>query len=712
MRLLGWLRSDAGRVAAVLVGVGILGGTAAGLLGAWVAARFTDLTFAADARQRATIVHEVVDDLLWRRHFAAVTGAASEISNELRPLAADPARVRDALGTAEKRGAFTGGAVTPLGFGVLAVGGETLAERWLGPPMRLPAAVRDGVTGRAGNDRLKAAQFAWTDEAGRPVVTVAVPMGGLRLAGYLLTHVDPLPVLATLDRRLGAAVELTTLDGAGKLASLTNVARPSDAASGPVALPVRGPDGQPILRAEVFADRSELTGQLLRVRRFGLLGLLVVLGLGGTVALSTTTFVLERARRRREGAERLAAAAEAAREAMQREREAEHARSGAEKRAVLERMAEIIEFETAKALEEVRRRTATMSTVADAVEAASARARGATETAVAAAAGAAATVDAVAGGAGRMIESMSAISGRVGESAAVVGQAVDAGRETRGTIGALNQQIEQIGAVVDLIAGIARQTNLLALNATIEAARAGDAGKGFAVVASEVKTLATQTAGATEEIARRIGQVRAATAASVTAVTRIESSIGEIETIAEAIAAAVAVQGGVTGEMARNVAATAEAARLITAQTGEVLVVVRDTEHRAADVRVNLDGLETGMQELSTAITRAVRTVLPGLDRRATPRFPQDLGCRLTVLGESHAARVADLSDTGACLHSAPALPVGGRGTLDIEGVEQTLPFVVRHAEGGELRVAFDLDAAAAARFAGTAERLARRPAA
>jgi methyl-accepting chemotaxis protein len=321
-------------------------------------------------------------------------------------------------------------------------------------------------------------------------------------------------------------------------------------------------------------------------------------------------------------------------------------------------------------------------------------------------------VDAVAGGAGRMIESMSAISGRVGQSTAVVGQAVDAGRETRGTIEALNQQIEQIGAVVDLIAGIARQTNLLALNATIEAARAGDAGKGFAVVASEVKTLATQTAGATEEIARRIGHVRAATAASVTAMTRIERSIGEIETIAEAIAAAVAVQGGVTGEIARNVAAMAEAARLITAQTGEVLVVVRDTEHRAADVRVNLDGLESGMRALSDAITRAVRTVLPGLDRHATPRFPQDLGCRLTVLGESHAARVADLSDAGALLRAGPALPVGCRGTLDIDGVGQALPFVVRHAEDREVQVASDLDAAAAARFAGMAERLARRPAA
>ena len=85
--------------------------------------------------------------------------------------------------------------------------------------------------------------------------------------------------------------------------------------------------------------------------------------------------------------------------------------------------------------------------------------------------------------------------------ASVVGRAVDAGRDTRQTIETLNEQVARIGAVADMIGEIAAKTNLLALNATIEAARAGDAGKGFAVVASEVKSLATQTAQSTQEIA-------------------------------------------------------------------------------------------------------------------------------------------------------------------------------------------------------------------
>ena len=109
---------------------------------------------------------------------------------------------------------------------------------------------------------------------------------------------------------------------------------------------------------------------------------------------------------------------------------------------------------------------------------------------------------------------------------------MSAGSETRTTIAALNQEVERIGAVADMIGEIAAKTNLLALNATIEAARAGEAGKGFAVVASEVKQLAMQTARSTEDIARHIDQVRAATGASVAAVARIDQTIAEISAIA------------------------------------------------------------------------------------------------------------------------------------------------------------------------------------
>ena len=110
----------------------------------------------------------------------------------------------------------------------------------------------------------------------------------------------------------------------------------------------------------------------------------------------------------------------------------------------------------------------------------------------------------------------------------------------------------RIGDVVSLISGIAAQTNLLALNATIEAARAGEAGRGFAVVATEVKELASQTAKATEDVARQIGEIRSWTGDASDAIAVVVSRISEISVLAGGIAAAVEEQGAATQEIVRN----------------------------------------------------------------------------------------------------------------------------------------------------------------
>ncbi|MBN9006012.1 MAG: HAMP domain-containing protein [Rhizobiales bacterium] len=136
--------------------------------------------------------------------------------------------------------------------------------------------------------------------------------------------------------------------------------------------------------------------------------------------------------------------------------------------------------------------------------------------------------------------------------------AVQQAQQTDARIGKLSRAAQEIGDVVKLITAIAEQTNLLALNATIEAARAGEAGRGFAVVASEVKSLASQTAKATDEISSHITGMQGATQESVAAIKEIGSTIGQISNIAATIATAVQQQSDATQEIARSVQGVAQ----------------------------------------------------------------------------------------------------------------------------------------------------------
>jgi methyl-accepting chemotaxis protein len=395
------------------------------------------------------------------------------------------------------------------------------------------------------------------------------------------------------------------------------------------------------------------------------------------------------------------------------EREAERARADAEKHTAMMNMADKIEVETGSALGHIDERTATLAKTAGDMAESAKRTGGMARDAADAAGQALATAQTVASAAEELAASIQEISGQVNHSTVVVGQAVAASEDTRATILALNEQVGQIGQVADMIREIAARTNLLALNATIEAARAGDAGKGFAVVASEVKQLANQTARSTEEITKRIGEVRTATGASVAAVRRIEQTIGQISAIAGSIAAAVEQQGAATAEIARNVAETAAAANVMTGRTGEVSDEALRTGEHAASVGRDTATLASAVGELRRSVIKVVRTSTTEVDRRGSARHATDLACRMTSSsGGSRAVRISDLSVGGACILDAQPMTDGDRGTLDIPGVGFALPFRVRRIEAGETHVAFDLNEAQTARFAQVPEQLARRRAA
>ena len=386
----------------------------------------------------------------------------------------------------------------------------------------------------------------------------------------------------------------------------------------------------------------------------------------------------------------------------------ERQRAEVEKRTALAGMADRIESETATALHEVGARTIEMTATADEMRASATRTGQSAHSAASASAQALANAQTVASAAEQLSASIAEIGGQVAQSTEIVGRAVTAGAETRASIEALNEQVGRIGAVADMIGEIAAKTNLLALNATIEAARAGEAGKGFAVVASEVKSLATQTARSTQEIAAHIAQVRNATGVSVAAVVRIEQTIGEINAIAGSIAAAVEEQGAATAEIARNVTETAAAADEMTNRTAEVSLEAEQTGKHAAEVRDNAGGLNTAVEELRHSVIRVVRTSTTEVDRRHDRRFPENLACRISIAGRSSTAHVADLSEHGAFVLDGPSAPTGTRGTLTLDSVGFALPFIVRSVDANGSHLAFELDEATAAKFRPMPERLSR----
>ena len=207
-------------------------------------------------------------------------------------------------------------------------------------------------------------------------------------------------------------------------------------------------------------------------------------------------------------------------------------------------------------------------------------------------------VDTAAVAADELASSIEEISRQLARTTTIVRSAVEEAQGTNAQITALSEAAQKIGDVVKLIRTIAGQTNLLALNATIEAARAGEAGKGFAVVASEVKSLAVQTAKATEDISKLIGAVQTSTGGAVDAIGRIASRMQEIDNYATAVAAAVQEQSAATSEISQNVASAANGAKLVVSVLDDVTGAATETRQSAESVLSASQAVEAAAAEL------------------------------------------------------------------------------------------------------------------
>jgi PAS domain S-box-containing protein len=280
-----------------------------------------------------------------------------------------------------------------------------------------------------------------------------------------------------------------------------------------------------------------------------------------------------------------------------------------QRRAIIDQAIAAFRPQVESLLSSVSDSASTMRTTATALFSSSGHTNQRAESAVEAFHEASVNVETAAVAADELSRSIAEINRQLTHATEIVRLATAEAKTTDDEIAGLTAGAQKIGDVVKLIREIAGQTNLLALNATIEAARAGEAGKGFAVVASEVKSLAVQTANATEDIASHIMAVQNSTESAVAAIRQITERMQEINEYTAAVAGSVEQQNAATGEISRNVAGAATGTTHVVSVLGEVSGAAAETRSSAQVVLGASENVESAVFNLRNEVEDFLKKV-------------------------------------------------------------------------------------------------------
>jgi methyl-accepting chemotaxis protein len=337
----------------------------------------------------------------------------------------------------------------------------------------------------------------------------------------------------------------------------------------------------------------------------GDLARVVVHAVAVVISAAALTWMMYRLARALDDAGKAVAAATEAQEETRRladERSERDQQAAAEERSRREELAAALE---AKVAAIVSRLDAEVGVMADQSQRmSSVTSRGAGECrALADAAGAASdNVASIAAATDQLHESVQAVAGGMTQVDKASQEALQRAIATDGVVTSLASSADRISEVLQLISAIAEQTNLLALNATIEAARAGEAGKGFAVVASEVKSLANQTASATEQIAAQIGEMQGVSRSAVEAIAAIRASIDAISKLTTDMVAATGRQSGAVGDISRNTASAADRTETLARDVVAIGTAIAEAETQAGTVADSAGALERECADLQREV--------------------------------------------------------------------------------------------------------------